>query len=372
MIEFYSPFENIKSIFDIKNLTYNDLSVLADYDEGYCIEYKSEFSKEFREKKFPKSVCAFSNRNGGWLFIGVDDKGQIKDIDLLKITEEALYSTIYSRVQPQPKVMISILENPQKKGFGVIVLYISAGRETPYIANGTVYVRNGNESVPADRSTLDTLINAGYNFTNLSLNCFGADKNEFVFFDRRYERGIIDEDIKPGFDFCVADCKRIALYLKNEGKHFDENIELTIKISGESYFDIVSSLKRFPNNKYEDYFTSFVSLPASYEITDYLSPFVINPGPLAPLEVGRNDFDYNLKYMDYLYEREYYNIKEIRTKKSVYFKILFKGINPQQKMFLPAMLLCTNSIKALEYSITSKYSLGLEKGCLKRRDVEIE
>ena len=360
---FYSPFKDIIETSDIQNLTYFDLDVLKSQDECYYVEYKSKYDKYFKEKHLPKAVCAFSNRNGGWLFLGVNNNGIVEDVDLSAITKESLYSIISSRVQPMPHVDITVLENPQKSNFGVVVFYVSEGKNTPFIANGTVYVRNGNESVPADHSALDLLIKKGYDYSNISLKCVDARENEFGFSERQYGDNVCVSKTQQSFNGCVYGCQRIALYLQNDGKHFDENVELTIRIPEQCYFDICSKLRKNPVVEYEDYFNEFTSLPATREIVEYVSPKLsVRSSPPQPF-IYKNQ-EYALAYMDYLFDDIYGDFQVIRERNDIFIKIIFKEINPQQKMFLPAMLLCTNSIDRIEYTITSKYSISLVAGAL--------
>lgn len=361
---FYSPFKSIKNISDISKLRYSDLDVLKSQDECYCVEYKVKYDKDFKEKKLPKSVCAFSNRNGGWLFVGVNNAGVVEDIDLSNITTETLYSLIASRVHPMPYVSIAILENPNNVGFGVIAFYVKEGKNTPFIANGIVYVRNGNTSDPADRSTLDLLIKRGYDYADISLKCLDAQENEFVFSDKLYGDNVIIDQHHLAFNNCIHGCNRIALYIQNDGKHFDENIELTIKIPSRCYYDILTHLKYSPDIYFEDLFDEFTSLPASSDIVDYLSPKLVNSLPMTPFE---SDPNYDLKYMDYLFESAYSDFQIIREDDCIYFKTIFKQINPQQKMFLPAMFLCTSALGSIEYTITSKYSMSLVAGTLTKK-----
>lgn len=366
---FYSPFENIKSLFDIDKLQYTDLDILQTQEECYSIEYKRDYNADFREKKLPKAVCAFSNRNGGWLFVGVNDDGTLSDIDLLGITKEKLYSIISARVQPLPYVIISILENPNKRGFGVIAFYVNEGSNTPFISSGTIYIRNGKESIPADRSAIDLLLRKGYDYSNISLKCIDADCNEFNFSKRPFGDPIYKDSIELSFRGSIQNCSRIALYLQNDSKHFDENVELTIKIPSQSYYDILSNLKRSPNSKYEDIFKEFTLLTATPEIAEYSSPRLIN-ACVPPSILASGSKGYELDYMNYLYENAYGDFQLINEGDDLFIKIIFKEINPQQKMFLPAMILCKRSLNSIEYTVTSKYSMSLITGTLTRTTKE--
>ena len=59
----YTPFEK-----NLAELSPGDLATLTDVYEGWYVEYKSEL---VNNKALAKSLSAFANQHGGWLFIGV-------------------------------------------------------------------------------------------------------------------------------------------------------------------------------------------------------------------------------------------------------------------------------------------------------------
>jgi predicted HTH transcriptional regulator len=63
MLLAYNPFNC-----DIDELTPDHLAVLRDTSEGWYIEYKREASKT---RDIAKSLSAFANHYGGWIFYGI-------------------------------------------------------------------------------------------------------------------------------------------------------------------------------------------------------------------------------------------------------------------------------------------------------------
>ena len=51
----------------------NDLKIILQEGEGQKIEFKESFSPSLS-----KDIVAFANASGGKIFIGIDDKGNIK------------------------------------------------------------------------------------------------------------------------------------------------------------------------------------------------------------------------------------------------------------------------------------------------------
>lgn len=64
----YSPFD--KSLWELEA---SDLASLKSATEGWYVEYKREASKA---DTMAKSVSAFANTHGGWLFYGVTEKSK--------------------------------------------------------------------------------------------------------------------------------------------------------------------------------------------------------------------------------------------------------------------------------------------------------
>lgn len=368
----FSPFEKVKDITELSNLCYSDMQVLSSLKESYSLEYKSEYNNSFKSEKLPKVISAFANCNGGWLIIGVTDNGIIQDIDLTGVREEEIYRIIGSRISPIPTVYITLLYKDNSKRSGVIVVYTEEGKNTPYISNGSVFVRNGNESKPADRSTLDLLLRKGMDHSDLSLKCVNCKDNTFSSYNK-IGAFLPKDDVYYKFMSCFNGCDRVALYIENKGKHFDENIDLTIKAPILYGVDILRELLKTPNPDYEKYFMSFTELPSNPEITVYQrSAFHLTIAP--PMQVPYSNFgmqeskEYAVQYMEYLVDC-YNQYMEIFTdEKNIYYKISFKSINPGQKMFLPVALVFRNGITDIEYYFTSKYSMGIIEGKLIKSD----
>lgn len=368
----YSPFSNVKNIIEISSLQYSDLQVLSSLTESYSIEYKSEFNDKFKAEKLPKTISAFANSNGGWLFIGVDDNGNIQDVDLTGVCEEDIYSIIGSRVSPIPTIYIAILYKDSNRNAGVIVIYTEEGKNTPYVSNGTIYVRNGKESKPAERSTIDLLLKKGMEHSNLSLRCFDNKENSFSFYNK-FASSLSRNSIYHIFMSRFDGCGRVALYIENQGNHFDENIDLTIKVPALYAVNLLSELLKAPNRNYEKYFEAFTDLPSNPEVSSYqcssFRPSLAPPAvfPSFSLETRESD-KYDKEYMVYLVERYYQGMEVFSDGQFLYYKISFETINSGQKMFLPVALVFRDGITNIEYNLTSKYSMGIVEGKLIKED----
>lgn len=363
----YNPFKDVNDdVKDFNKISYNDLDVLKNIKEDYSIEYKREYNQNVKEEKMPKAISAFSNRSGGWFFIGINNDGTINDIDLSSITEESIYSSIESRVSPTPILDLKLLCNPNDQTKGVIMIYVHKGNNTPYIANGTVFVRNGKSSDPADRSSLDILFKQSMEHSDIKLCCldcqlgfFTADtfKLDSVYNQQKY---VHDRNLDMFYDI-FANSKQVELYIENSGKHYDESIELVIKVHKNNFFNIENALLNYQSKKCEDILRELLTPTQMSDIKEFRNDefSLTTPPPfeMPSLFGADNSREYVKEYMLYLAKNEY-PFEIVKEGEYYYLKANFKNINPGQKMFLPATLLVCRNITSLEYSITSKYSTG--------------
>lgn len=158
----YSPFTDENGMMlPLEKIEYSHLAQLQGkgITEGYKIEYKEFFDESLKKKHLCKEVSSFANSDGGWLFIGVKDDGEIVDIEIDSRTDfdVTITNILKSRVSPIPEYSFKILINPDDKTKCVLVLYIPPSRNTPFVADGTVYVRNGSSAISATRSDIDSL-----------------------------------------------------------------------------------------------------------------------------------------------------------------------------------------------------------------------
>ena len=157
----YTPFRDKKeNPIEIANLYYRHLCQLVDIDEGYKIEYKETFDATVK-KKIPAIMSSFANSDGGWLFVGIEDaEHKITPIPKLRSDYSQTISQILkSTVSPIPKFDCKFITNPKNKKEGVLAIYTYAGNFTPYVCNGTIYIRNGSskEPIKSERSTIEFL-----------------------------------------------------------------------------------------------------------------------------------------------------------------------------------------------------------------------
>jgi len=177
------------------------------YTETERVELKKEFTKDV-----VKEIVAFANTQGGKIYIGIDDEGQVigtKDID---INIEKLSSMIKDKIKPLVLNYISI-EKIKIESMEIIEIEVQQGDGKPYylaekgMKPSGVYMRLGTSSIPVSESNIRKMIidNQGLTYeTTRSLNqnlTFDYFLSQFKSMDVIVEKnnmrsmGLVDEEL---------------------------------------------------------------------------------------------------------------------------------------------------------------------------------
>lgn len=167
----YSPFDK-----PLGDITAADLNALKSTPEGWYIEYKSQFPDG---ASVAKSLSAFANSYGGWLFYGIQesaDKSRCAGLfpgipaDQLPLYEQKLRQAASGQVSPAPYFETRVVKGPDDAigltaDRGILVVYIPSGKNAPYVhSSGRIYRRIADSSDPVaetDRHFLDLLWTRG-------------------------------------------------------------------------------------------------------------------------------------------------------------------------------------------------------------------
>ena len=88
-------------------------------------------TKEFKEKitnTFLKTVSAFSNYDGGEIFFGIDDNGNIKGLPDVKQACLDIENKVNDSITPQPDYTLELQNNDR-----AIKLTAKSGLQKPYL-----------------------------------------------------------------------------------------------------------------------------------------------------------------------------------------------------------------------------------------------
>jgi len=133
-------------------------------EEGYLIDFKQQWGDDTI-----KSVAAFANTFGGILLVGVTEHGgradQITGVPAPPRQElkNSYASSIASNITPTPPFEIWDAPLPSDQTKHLIIIRVRTGKALHLITKKglqPVYIRNENESIPADAARLQSLISA--------------------------------------------------------------------------------------------------------------------------------------------------------------------------------------------------------------------
>lgn len=345
----YNPFN--KSISEIE---YNDLEKLIkdNISEGWFVEYKGSFPKN---KKIANSIASFANSEGGWYIIGIEeDEMESKpseiigfDLETNKKPADKITNIVKDNINPIPYFESKLIEIPGKKY--VLVIQVFEGNDTPYISNGSVYIRVGETSKPLainDRYQYDKLINKKQSFqkrvTSFMDNSFFFDEyysqpylelyiyvnsSKSILFEDFYSKEMFDL-IKENFnskvrlsdDFDVfASLTFDNIYGSIDSyilRYIYENTPLhtglTLEIFKEGHLKLI-----FPFNVYDP-----LSINNKYEsLLDYYE-FISETNDLRIIDLAESIFAVQIILTQYKRLLERFNSKD-----DLYFKYKFKNFN---------------------------------------------
>lgn len=133
--------------------------------ETRTIEFKETITNTFL-----KTVSAFSNYDGGVIFFGVDDNGNIKGLPDVKQSCLDIENKINDSIFPQPNYTLEIQNNDQ-----TIKLTVKSGIQKPYLYKSKAYKRNDTATIEVDTLEFSRLILEGKNIRFEELPCKEQD-----------------------------------------------------------------------------------------------------------------------------------------------------------------------------------------------------
>lgn len=117
-----------------------ELYLLIEQGEGLTVEFKR--AENGIPKTVYQSVCAFANRGGGHIFLGVSDDGTILGIDPDRIEgfKRSFSATINNPVQISPALYL-VPEEYEYDGCIILYIHVPVGASV-YRCTGKIYDRN--------------------------------------------------------------------------------------------------------------------------------------------------------------------------------------------------------------------------------------
>ena len=126
--------------------------------ESETVELKEIYTSDLK-----KEIVAFANTNGGTIYIGVQDSGDIIGVDNADFVMQQISNSIRDSIRPDVSMFVNIgLLQEDKKFF--IKVTVSQGTKKPYYLSDKglkptgVYVRSGTTSAPASEDAIRMMI----------------------------------------------------------------------------------------------------------------------------------------------------------------------------------------------------------------------
>ena len=167
-------------------------------------ETKTVEFKEMITNSFLKTVSAFSNYNGGVIFFGIDDDGNVKGLQDVKQSCLDIENKINDNISPQPDYTIEVQSD------NTIRLTVKAGVHKPYLYKSKAYKRNDTATIEVDTLEFSRLILEGKNIRFEELPC----REQALTFELLYKK--LKESIKID-TFNQDTLKTLNLYSTENG-----------------------------------------------------------------------------------------------------------------------------------------------------------
>ncbi len=117
----------------MKDLLIKNIEKIIELGEGQFIEYKESF-----DKSLPKEIVAFANASGGFIYLGIEDSGNIKGTTISNRLKSQIQDMAHNC---DPSIAISLSETKT-----VLIIEVKEGSNKPYSCSSGFFMRMGANS----------------------------------------------------------------------------------------------------------------------------------------------------------------------------------------------------------------------------------
>jgi ATP-dependent DNA helicase RecG len=125
-------------------------------------ESKNVELKEKHTKSLLKTVSAYSNYHDGYIYVGINDQGEVVGLPEIHEKKMVIENSINTTITPKPLFDMNLLEFDGKT---ILEIKVYKGDSGPYYYQNTAYMRNDTSTVPLDGNNLTRLILNSKNLT---------------------------------------------------------------------------------------------------------------------------------------------------------------------------------------------------------------
>ena len=131
-----------------------EIEFISQEGEGLKIEFKESISG------IDKEIVAFANSNGGRIFLGIDDRNEIKGIRITNKLKSQIQD-IVRNCDPQIKIDLSSKDDSgePEESENVLIINVPEGKDKPYKCSSGFYLRQGANSQKMNRDEIIEFIN---------------------------------------------------------------------------------------------------------------------------------------------------------------------------------------------------------------------
>ena len=136
-------------------MTEKDFELILKTGESFFVEFKEKL-----DKSLAKEIVAFSNSQGGRIFIGITDNGEIKGIKIANKLKSQIFDAARN-CDPPIEIKLSTYKNR------ILVIEVPGGDKKPYLCSQGFFVRNGSNSQKLSR---DEILSFAYTESRLTFD----------------------------------------------------------------------------------------------------------------------------------------------------------------------------------------------------------
>jgi hypothetical protein len=154
----------LRNYFAVTSIRLPTLEEACHAGEGQNVEFKRGLSDDETktrevENELLKSIAAFANTNDGVIFVGVDDRAQIRGLEFNLSQRDRfdrkVRQLVHNHIKPNPAIEVTF---EKVRDLAVAKISVARGEAPAYLLNGVIYIRSGSSDVQAQPEDLQRLI----------------------------------------------------------------------------------------------------------------------------------------------------------------------------------------------------------------------
>jgi ATP-dependent DNA helicase RecG len=223
----------------MENMDKKEFEFLLKQGEGLKLEFKENLDS----KNLAKEIVAFANTEGGRIFIGVNDKGEVKGVQITNKLKSEIQD-IARGCDPSINIEIETIDN-------VLIIDVDEGIKKPYRCSSGFFLRQGSNSQKLSTEEIRDFFNKegkilfdeGINHEFTLQNGFSKKKFDEFLQRAKLSRTISDENILMNLGVLTETMKfknaGVLFFCDNVEKFFRHAIITCVLYKGKDKYKII-------------------------------------------------------------------------------------------------------------------------------------